>query len=86
MEFFSAFSTVSSISGILLKDGAPLISAIAFALYEGILLGIGLLSEQTVLFRSGTFLVTILITLLTVPLLYPLFSAIGRIGGETWKE
>jgi len=63
-----------------------LCAAIAFALYEGILLGIGLLSEQTVLFRSGTFLVTILITLLTVPLLYPLFSAIGRIGGETWKE
>lgn len=63
-----------------------LCAAIAFALYEAVLLGIGLLSEQTVWFRSGTFLATTVITLVTVPLLYPLFSAIGRIGGETWKE
>ena len=63
-----------------------LCSCIGFALYEIFLLGIGLLSEKTVLFRSGAFLITVAITLVSVPLLYPLFCAIARIGGETWKE
>lgn len=63
-----------------------LCTAIAFFLYEMCLLGIGLLNEQTVFFRSGTFLITTGLTLLAVPVLYPLFSALERIGGETWKE
>lgn len=67
--------------------GADILCAtIAFILYEAMLFAIGLLSEQTAFFRGGTFVVTTVITLVTVPLLYPLFSAIGRIGGETWKE
>lgn len=63
-----------------------LCGAIAFFLYEMCLLGIGLISELTAAFRSGTFLLTTGMTLLTVPVLYPLFSALERIGGETWKE
>lgn len=63
-----------------------LCAAIAFFLYEMCLLGIGLFSEQTVAFRSGTFLITSGITMLAIPVLYPLFSALERIGGETWKE
>lgn len=61
-------------------------AALAFLLYELCLLGIGLLSEQTIWQRSGTFLITTGLSLLTVPVLYPVFSAIERIGGETWKE
>lgn len=63
-----------------------LCAAIAFSVYELCLLGIGLLSGQTVAFRSGTFLITTGITLVAIPVLYPLFSALERIGGETWKE
>lgn len=72
-----------------LRKGAPaniLCAAIAFLLYEVCVLGIGILSEQTVWQRSGTFLITVGLTLLSVPVLYPLFSALERIGGETWKE
>lgn len=61
-------------------------AAIVFFLYEMILLGIGILNERTVLQRAGTFFVTTGMTLLSTPVLYPLFTALERIGGETWKE
>ncbi len=63
-----------------------LCAAFAFLLYELSVLGVGILSEQTVWQRGGTFLITTGLTLLSVPVLYPLFSALERIGGETWKE
>lgn len=61
-------------------------AAIAFFIYEMLLLGIGILGEQTVLQRSGTFFITTGLTLLSTPVLYPLFSALVRIGGETWND
>ena len=61
-------------------------AAIAFFLYEMFLLGIGIISELTVVQRAGTFFVTFGITLITTPVLYPLLSRLERIGGETWNE
>lgn len=61
-------------------------AAIAFFIYEMFLLGIGILSEQTVWQRAGTFLVTTGLTLLSTPVLYPLLSRLERIGGETWND
>ena len=61
-------------------------AAIAFFIYEMFLLGIGILSEQTVVQRAGTFFVTTGLTLLSTPVLYPLLSRLERIGGETWKD
>lgn len=61
-------------------------AAIAFFVYEMFLLGIGILSEQTILQRAGTFFVTTALTLLGTPVLYPLLSRLERIGGETWKD
>ena len=36
--------------------------------------------------RIGVFLLRALLTLLTAPALYPLLQAIGKLGGEAWKE
>jgi hypothetical protein len=36
--------------------------------------------------RMGSFLMTWVLTLVAIPLLYPVLAAIDKIGGETWKE
>lgn len=36
--------------------------------------------------RIGVFLLRAALTLLAAPALYPLFMAIGKLGGEAWKE
>ena len=55
-------------------------------LYELGLFGICLFLKLTVASRAGAALMTALVSLLTVPAAYPLLLAIGKLGGETWKE
>lgn len=67
--------------------GAALIGAlIGMVLYELVVFGIGLFLGQTYFGRFPAFLLRAILTVLTVPVLYPLMRAIGKIGGEPWKE
>ena len=54
--------------------------------YEMAVFVMGLLLGVTRLDRAGCFLLTALLTGLTMPILYPVLNAISKIGGETWKE
>lgn len=54
--------------------------------YEMAVFIIGLLLGLTRPDRLGSFLMTVLLTGLTMPLMYPVLSAVSKIGGETWKE
>lgn len=67
-------------------SGAMLCAATALLLYELGVFAAGLLTGVTSLSRFSVPLLTALLTLLTCPLLYLAVSAIGTIGGETWKE
>ena len=55
-------------------------------LYELIVFFVGMVLGQTTFARFGTALATGLMSLLGIPLLYPVLRAIERIGGETWKD
>lgn len=63
-----------------------LCGALGMLLYELGLFGICLFLKLTVASRAGAALMTALVSLLTVPAAYPLLLAIGKLGGETWKE
>ena len=54
--------------------------------YEMAVFVVGVLLGVTQLDRAGNFLMTALVTGLTMPLMYPVLNAISKIGGETWKE
>ena len=58
----------------------------AMLLYELATFAFGLFLSQTIPGRIGGFLLTAVMTLLTAPALYPLITAISKIGGNTWKE
>ena len=60
--------------------------SVAMLLYELSNFGIGLFLHYTYPARIGAFCLTALLTLLAVPLTYPILMSIGKIGGETWKE
>ena len=55
-------------------------------LYELIVFFVGLLLGQTTFARIGVALGTGILSLLAIPVLYPILRAIEKIGGETWKE
>ena len=63
-----------------------LCTAIGMLLYEYSLFGIGLFFGLTTAQRAGAMAVTVLLSLVAVPIVYPVLLAIGKIGGETWKE
>lgn len=65
---------------------AMLCTGVAMLVYEMLIFGAGLFLEQTYLSRIGVFALTAIFSLLTVPALYPVCKAIGKIGGEIWKE
>lgn len=65
---------------ILLSTAAGLLS------YELLLFAIGLFLRYTTPQRAGAMVLTALLSLLAVPVAYPMALAIGKIGGETWKE
>lgn len=59
---------------------------LAMVLYESGVFLAGLLLKQTVASRFGGSLLTAVLTLLAVPIAYPVLLAIGKLGGETWRE
>lgn len=54
--------------------------------YELCLFGIGLFLGHTQANRVGAMALSALLSLLAVPVGYPIARAIGKIGGEAWKE
>lgn len=65
---------------ILLCAGAGML------VYEMCLFGINLFLRRTIPGRVSVFLLSVALSLIAVPVAYPILKAIGRIGGETWKE
>lgn len=58
----------------------------AMLAYELATFAIALFLSQTTVARLGTFCLTAGLTLIAVPVLYPVLNAISTIGGEAWKE
>ena len=54
--------------------------------YELLLFGIGLFLKHTASQWLMAAVFTALLTLVALPVFYPIARAIGKIGGETWKE
>lgn len=66
---------------------AMLCTFIAMMLYEFSVFGLGLFFSKTYPARFGVFPLTAVLSMVAAPALYPLLSAIGKIGGgEAWKE
>ena len=63
-----------------------LCAAAAVMLYELLLFAIGFFLGRTTVSRLANFCITGGVSLAVMPLLYPIFAAIGKIGGESWKE
>ncbi len=61
-------------------------AAVAALVYEIGLFFVGLFLEHTTAGAFPHFLMTGVLGAVVIPLLYPVFTAIGKIGGETWKE
>ena len=61
-------------------------SVVAVLVYEIGLFLVGLFLEHTTAGAFPHFLLTGVLGAVVIPLLYPVFTAIGKIGGETWKE
>ena len=67
-------------------SSAMICVTLAMLLYVLVNFVFGLFLGLTVWSRFHGFLITAVLTLLTVPVLYPVFKAIGKIGGQLWKE
>ena len=61
-------------------------AALGLLAYELLCFFFALFVEQTSLRRIGIACMTCLLTGAVLPILYPIFVSIGKIGGETWKE
>ncbi|MBQ7817169.1 MAG: hypothetical protein IJ388_00015 [Oscillospiraceae bacterium] len=61
-------------------------AAVAVMVYEIGLFFVGLFLEHTTMATFSHFLLTGVLGFMAIPVLYPVFTAIGKIGGETWKE
>lgn len=59
---------------------------LALTVYELSVFGIGLILSLTFFGRWYAFCLTALLSMISVPVLYPAVRAISKIGGETWKE
>ena len=67
-------------------SSAFLCTAVAMILYVLCNFAFGLFLGLTTGARIFGFLLTALLTLPSVPILYPIFKAIGSFGGQQWKE
>jgi hypothetical protein len=65
---------------------ALLCVGVCMILYELAVFGIGLFLEQTYGHRIVAFCISALVSVVAVPVLYPVFLRIQAIGGETWRE
>lgn len=63
-----------------------LCACIAVVLYEMSVFAFGLVFQHTSLMRVTRFLITSGLSLLSYPVLYPLITAIEKIGEKTWKD
>lgn len=63
-----------------------LCTGVAIMVYELLLFAIGAFVGNTHGSRLGIFALSGVYTVLVMPVLYPVFRAIGKIGGESWKE
>lgn len=61
-------------------------TALGMLCYELLLHSIGLFLNHTVSYWTMAAVFTALLSLVAVPVGYPIARAIGKIGGETWKE
>lgn len=61
-------------------------SAFGMMVYEMCVFAIGVFLGLTSWQRWEAFAITALISLVAVPVAYPIFISIGKIGGDTWKE
>ncbi len=79
---------LSLLQQILLRKSPSsdlLTAAVAIMLYELIIFAISVVAGETALFRLGSALVTGGLSLLCGAALYPIFTAIEKIGGTTWN-
>ena len=89
-----ALITVPAVAVTLVRENylrrsfgsALLCAAAAVRFYEVTVFLVGLFFGLTYPGRVGVFLTSGMLTVLTVPAMYPLLGWIGKIGGETWKE
>lgn len=63
-----------------------LCAGVALGVYELIIFLVAAASGVTSPERIQTVLITFLLSMLPMPILYPLAAVIDKIGGETWKE
>lgn len=63
-----------------------LCSVLAMMLYEAAVFAFCLLLGHTALDRFVSFMVPVLLSLIVIPVIYPITKAIAATGGETWKE
>lgn len=67
-------------------SAAMLCGAVAVMAYEVLVFAVGAFLGLTGGSRFGVFALTGLLSVLVLPALYPVLLAIGRIGGQGWKE
>lgn len=63
-----------------------LCTGLGMLLYEMGLFAINLFLRLTMASRVGTALITAVLSLIVVPVAYPVMMAIGKLGGEAWGE
>lgn len=61
-------------------------AAAGMLVYEMCVFCIGLFLGRTMLSRAGVFFTTAWLSLVAVPVAYPILMSIGKLGGDTWKE
>ncbi len=65
---------------------AMLCSGLALVVYELIIFFVGVISGLSVFSRIISVLVTTGMSLISLPILYPILCSIQQIGGDSWKE
>ena len=87
ITFLSIFMCMFRQSYLQKGFGAAMLCAsIALLIYEMALFALGAILGLTPWDRFTGFLITGAISVLIIPILYPLLLSIESIGGETWKE
>ena len=87
MVVLGVFLTVFRQSYLQKGFGAAVLCvATAMLMYELLTFAAGLFLGLTYGSRIGVFLLTGLLSMIAVPVLYPLCKSIGKLGGEIWKE
>lgn len=80
LSLFRESALRKSFSSVMLCSG------IAALLYEMLVFGMGLAFGDTRPDRWIVFLLTGVLSLITLPIMYPIVKTIAKIGGESWKE